>query len=72
LGDADKKKPVVAVQKDSFVKSIMMRMDELSADELRAKIEKYAKEFAAIHENINPSWFKALTNEFNKPYFKNV
>jgi len=45
----------------------------VAAINLQNEIIKAAKEFRGVlHENIGPTWFKALKGELKKPYFKRL
>jgi len=45
----------------------------VAALNLQNEIVNACKEFPGIlHENIGPTWYKALRNEFKKPYMKNL
>lgn len=64
----------VMAKKQSLISSFLKRkMDTIGLDQPQAKImNQTTREFVVLHENINPTWLKALNNEFKKPYYKKV
>lgn len=45
---------------------------QIEANKLNAELKLACKTYPALHHNIGLTWFKALKNEFGKPYFKKV
>ena len=47
--------------------------ERMATNKLLAQIKVTARKFpGSLHSNIGPSWFKALEEEFKKPYFQKL
>ena len=47
--------------------------ERMATNKLLAQIKVTARKFpGGLHSNIGPSWFKALEEEFKKPYFQKL
>ncbi len=42
------------------------------ANQMQARIKLQSKRTPALHYSVGETWFRALENEFKKPYFEKV
>ncbi|KAG8311590.1 hypothetical protein J6590_040138 [Homalodisca vitripennis] len=48
------------------------KLNKIEINRLTAQAKLLSKTLAALHPNIGLTWFQALRNEFDKPYFKKL
>lgn len=60
------------ISKEDPVKFDENMTNRIELNRLAAQLKLVSKSFPALHPNMGLSWFQALKNEFDKPYFKKV
>lgn len=61
-----------SVNESEIVKDKSSMQQQIEMNKLNAELKLASKSYPALHNNIGLTWFKALKNEFGKPYFKKV
>lgn len=61
-----------SVKESEIIKDKTTVQQQIEANKLNAELKLTCKTCPALHQNIGLTWFKALKNEFGKPYFKKV
>lgn len=61
-----------SVNESEIIQDKSSMQKQIEANKLNSELKLTSKTYPALHNNIGLTWFKALKNEFGKPYFKKV